>query len=128
MAHFNADGSQLTYNTDYRSYTKGMYKGKFTLDVAVMDMETKNVEILDVFEGADNLNPNFDHEGNIFFISNRDGYTNVYKYFTEEKRVEQITNLTTGVSGISQYSPALTTSTRRDRILFTITKLIKLIL
>ncbi|MEL6923427.1 MAG: hypothetical protein AAFO94_05205 [Bacteroidota bacterium] len=115
---FSADGSQLLFATDQLSMTRGRTNGKWTFNVAVMDMDSQSVEIIDVFFGANNLNPVFDHEGNILFLSNRDGFRDIYKYDVATQQVFQQTNFLSGVSGITQYAPALTASTKRDRVLF----------
>jgi hypothetical protein len=98
---------------------KGGINGSFTYDIAVMDYDSRNIEILDLFHGAENLNPNFDHEGNILFISERDGFRNMYKYNTSLNKVYQMTDLLTGISGISRLSPAISVSTKRDKIMYT---------
>lgn len=119
-ANFNKDGSKLTYATDYKSVRFGRKYGHYSFDIAVMDMESKEVEVLDIFPGANNLNPNFDHEGNILFLSNRDGFRNIYKINLTTDKLEQLTDLKTGVSGITDLAPALSVSTRRDRMVYSI--------
>jgi len=92
--------------------------GKYTYDIAVMDFASGDINVLDVFHQADNLNPSFDHEGNIYFISDRDGRRNLYRYKPASNEVYKMTDLVTGISGISRYSPAIAVSTKRDRVLF----------
>lgn len=118
MSHFNEDGSKLAYATDYNAVEFGRKYGHYSFDIAVMDYELKETKILDVFPGADNVNPSFDHEGNILFLSNRDGFRNIYKYSFQGEKLEQLTDLKIGVSGITDLAPALTVSTRRDRIIY----------
>src|SRR5690606_20716220 len=61
----------------------------------------------------------YDHEGNIYFVSERDGFRNLYKYMTGTGEVLQMTELLTGISGISRYSPMISVSKKRDKVLFT---------
>ena len=117
--HFSSDGQQLVFSYDKRSFQEGRTNGKWTFDLAIMDYATKEIEILDVFQGADNLNPNFDHENNIYFLSNRDGFRNMYKYMVSSGEVLQMTDFLTGLSGISRFSPVLSAARSRDRVLFT---------
>lgn len=117
--NFSADGSQLVFSYDKKSYDGARTYGKYTYDMAIMDYQTKGIEILDIFHTADNINPSFDHEGNIYFVSDRDGYRNLYRYMPDSNKVHQMTDLLTGVSGISRYSPAITASRKRDRVMFT---------
>ncbi len=116
---WNLDGSKLAFATDQPSFEKKA--DRWTFNIAVMDMASKSVNILDFFNGADNLNPVFDHEGNILFLSDRDGYRNLYKYETASGLLFQMTDFLTGISGITPYAPALTASMKetRDRVVFT---------
>lgn len=116
---FSADGRYLTFITDERSIKNGiMSKGKWTFDLALLDLQTGEKQIIDVFQGADNLNPSFDFENNLLFFSDRDGYRNIYKYVLKTEKVYQLTDFKTGISGITEYSPALAVSLNRDRVLY----------
>ena len=43
----------------------------------------------------------------------------LYTDLLPENQVYKMTDLVTGISGISRYSPAIAVSTKRDRVLFT---------
>lgn len=116
---WSADGKLLAYSTDELSQQRGRTNGAWAMNLAVMDMESGKAENLDVFPGADNLNPQFDKNGNLFFLSNRDGMRNLYRYNIADKKVFQLTNMMTGITGITPYSPAITIADDRDRILYT---------
>ncbi|HMQ06874.1 MAG TPA: hypothetical protein PKC30_06200 [Saprospiraceae bacterium] len=118
-ASHSSDGSKLVFSYDKRSFDQGRTFGKYTMDLAIMDLVSNRITILDVFHGADNLNPMFDHEDNIYFYSDRDGFRNLYKYIPFSGEVLQMTDLLTGISGITRYSPAIAVSTRRDRVMYT---------
>ena len=119
QASFSSDGSQLAFSTDQRSFEEGRTFGKYTYDLAIMDYNSGEVEILDIFHGADNINPTFDHEDKIYFMSDRDGFRNMYRYDPASANVYRMTDFLTGLSGISRYSPVLTAAKKRDRVLFT---------
>lgn len=116
---WSADGSKLVYSTDQLSFEKGARK--WTFNIAIRNMATGETNVTDFFYGADNLNPVWDNEGNILFLSDRDGFRNLYKYETASGKILQLTDLLTGISGITPYSPALSASQKetRDRIIFT---------
>lgn len=116
---FSPDGSKLLFSYDKRSVVEGRTHGRYTFDLAEMDYDSRSIEVLDIFHTADNLNPVYDHEGNIYFYSDRDGYRNVYSYQVDSSQVLQMTDLLTGVTGITRYSPAITASTKRDRLIYT---------
>jgi len=116
---FNNDGSKLVFSYDKRSMTEGRYQGRWTYDLAIMDYASGDIEILDIFHNADNINAAYDDEDNIYFLSDRDGYRNMYHYRVEEDAVYMMTDFLTGLSGIARYSPAISVARKRDRVLFT---------
>lgn len=118
-ASWSEDGQTIVFASDQLSFEKGRSFGRLTYNLAVMDVNSRFTDHLDVFPGADNLNPVFDNAGNIVFLSNRDGYRNLYRYETASKKVFQLTEIPVGISGISQYSPAISIDRRNDRVLYT---------
>ncbi len=116
---WSPDGTQLVYATDQNSFERG--STRWTFNLAVMNMIGGTVNNLPFFEGADNLNPVFDADGNILFLSDRDGFRNMYRYEPVTGRIFQMTDFLTGISGITPYSPAISVSTKenRDRLFFT---------
>ncbi|MEO1262876.1 MAG: hypothetical protein AAFZ15_28975 [Bacteroidota bacterium] len=121
---WNADGTLLTFATDQLSMDRK--DDRWTFNLAIMEFNVSvnglpDVRHLNLFTGADNLNPVFDNEGNILFLSDRDGFRNLYKYETATGRVFKQTDFLTGITGITPYAPAISASTkqRRDRVLYT---------
>lgn len=111
------DGRYIVYVTDKKTAPVPESE-KFTYNIAIYNTDNKSINILDVFEGADNLNPKFSSNGNsIYFLSNRDGFRNLYRYDLETNNVFQLSNYATGISGISKLSPALTVS-NNDKIVY----------
>jgi len=119
MATFSTDGSKLIFCYDKKSIDNGRPNGKYTYDIAEMDYPSGNIKIYNFFSGADNLNPVFDYKDNFYFVSDRDGMRNLYKYDRSTDKVFQMTDLLTGISGISNFSPMITTSSKKDRVLYT---------
>ena len=119
MPAFSSDGTKLVFCYDRKSVDKGRTDGRYTFDLAEMDYPAGTIRTYDIFHGADNLNPVFDHQDNLYFVSDRDGMRNLYKYDRISGDVLQMTDLLTGVSGISNLSPMISASTKKDRILYT---------
>lgn len=114
---WSADGRHIVYVTDKKA-GPAPESEKFKYNIAILDTESKNVTILNVFEGADNLNPVFSADSKtIYFLSDRDGFRNLYRYEIENKSVYQLTNYATGISGISKLSPALAIS-NNDKLVY----------
>jgi Tol biopolymer transport system component len=111
------DGKSIVYVTDIKK-TEVPDKQKYNYNLAILDTETSAVNILDVFEGADNLNPLFSADGSsVFFLSDRDGFRNLYRYDLAAGDVLQLTSYATGISGISELSPALSLA-NNDKLVY----------
>jgi Tol biopolymer transport system component len=116
---WSADGKYLAFCSDERSSKRGRINGAWQMNIAVLDVAAGITTPIDIFPGADNLNPQFDKNGNLFFLSNRDGFRNLYRYDFTTRKVFQLTNITTGITGITPYAPAISIAENRDRILYT---------
>lgn len=119
-ADFSMDGKKLVFSTDEISMNEGRTNGKLVMNLAVLDIETKKKASLPIFKGADNLNPVFDINNNVYFLSNRDGFRNMYMYDVSSGKVFQKTDFIVGISGITEYSPAISISKKKERILYTL--------
>lgn len=118
-ASFTPDGTKLVFSSDKNSMTQGRTHGKWTFNLAVMDMESKAVSYLNLFPGADNLNPVFDSNNNLYFLSDRDGFRNLYSYNVNTGEVSQKTSFLTGISGITSYSPAISIAPLQGQLFYT---------
>lgn len=114
---WSEDGKRLVYATDELTFNP-IRKNKWTMNIATFDLESKQHQVYPFFMGADNLNPQFDNLGQIYFLSDRDGYRNIYKFNPDSSTLFQLTNLNTGITGITPYSPALSVSYKRDRMVY----------
>jgi Tol biopolymer transport system component len=107
---FSPDGTQIAFATD-RFTTK-----LDTLDIgepriATLDLQSGAVREVGGFAGAKNIGPQWAPEGRaLFFLSDREGITNVYRLSLDGGTPVQLTNLVTGVSGITALSPAMSAS------------------
>lgn len=114
---FSRDGKRIVFSYDKLSMDndEGV---EINFNLAIMDLESRAIENIPVFLEADNLNPQFSaDDSQIYFLSNRDGFRNMYRYTLANQSTEQLTDYFTGISGITQYSPALSVS-KNDDILY----------
>lgn len=119
LPSWSSDGRYLAYSTDELSRQRGRTNGVWVYNMAIMDMTTGEKRTIDVFPGADNLNPQFDKEGRLLFVSNRDGFRNLYRYDLDSNKMVRLTNLKTGITGITPYSHAFSVADDQDRIVYT---------
>jgi Tol biopolymer transport system component len=112
------DGKTLVFSSDRASTSNGSTAAVHAMNLSVLNLDTKAITNLPVFSGANNLNPQFSGDSKrIFFLSNRDGFRNLYEYSLESKQLKQLTDYFTGISGITEFSPALSVS-RGDDIVY----------
>ncbi len=115
------DGAAILFSTDELSFERGRVNGKWKFNLAELDIVNGTKEHLAIFLEANNLNPLYDFQGNILFLSDRDGFRNLYRYDIARDMVFQMTDLLTGISGLTPYAPAisLSRSSNRDKVLYT---------
>lgn len=111
---FSRDGKKIVFASDRTTYDQSLSQD-ITFNLAELDIATGKITDIKIFNGANNLNPVYSSDGKqIYFLSNRDGFRNMYRYNLADGKVEQMTNLFTGISGITEFSPALSISNNND--------------
>lgn len=111
---FSRDGKKIIFSSDRSTYDQGLSQ-EITFNLAELDIATGKVTDIKIFNHANNLNPLYSADGTqIYFLSNRDGFRNLYRYTLASGKVEQMTDLFTGICGITEYSPALSISASDD--------------
>lgn len=117
---WSPDGRRIAFVTDRFSSRIGDLKiGEYRL--AWIDPRSREIEALPGFEDAKNINPQWSPDGGtLYFLSDRNGITNIYRLELASGRILQVTNLQTGVSGITPLSPALTTALGTGRVAFSV--------
>lgn len=117
--YYSPDGRRIYFSTDELSYQKAREYGSWNFNLAYLDLETETIHHLDhIFPGADNLNPVIDENGRLYFLSDRDGYRNVYLYNTVNDDLYQVTDILTGVSGITLFSSALSITKNGNKLYY----------
>jgi Tol biopolymer transport system component len=113
---WSPDGKQLAFSTDrFTTSLDTLVAGR--LRIAVMDVDSGNVRQVGGFEDGKNISPQWSADGRaLYFLSDHQGVTNIYRTEIAGNQTTQVTNLVTGVSGITALSPAL--SVAEGRIVF----------
>jgi len=111
---FSHDGKKIVFASDRTTYDK-VPGQDITFNLAELDLATGKITDIKVFNGANNLDPQYSPDDKqIYFLSNQNGFRNLYRYTISNGHVEKMTNLFTGISGITEYSPALSISNDND--------------
>ena len=117
---WSPDGRYIVYSTDQLTDNTLASSVRSSYRLAILDTQTEDAEVFDFFPGADNLNPVFGPEGrNVFFLSNADGFRNLYQLDLTSDKIFRLTNYFTGISGITKLSPAISMSRATSDIIYT---------
>ena len=118
---WSPDGSTIAFMSDRGRKTNFESLEYDKPLLAFLDFETAQVTTLSVFGAGKHMNPQYAPDGrSIYFVSDQDGFSDIYQYVFTTADVRRITRLQTGVSGISAMSPAFSVARQAGTILFTV--------
>jgi Tol biopolymer transport system component len=116
---WSPDGRYLAFATDRGPRTDLTTLRIAPLGLALYDLEEGLVALLPHMSGQ-NTNPQWSPDGRaIAFMSDRTGIPNVFLYESRDSLVYQLTDVYTGIAGVTPLSPAISWATRADRLVFT---------
>lgn len=117
---FSPDGKKIVFSTDrFTSNLSTLDMGNYQL--AVYDLDSKKIERLKCFVNAKNINPQWSYDGkSIYFLSDQNGITDIYKLNLTDNSISQLTNIYTGVSGITNISPALSVAGKNNEMVYSV--------
>lgn len=117
---WSPDGTTIAFVTDrFDSNEELLQFGVYRL--ASMDPATGFISRLPSFEIGKNINPQWSPDGkSLFFISNRDGISNLYRADLATEDIFQVTNIFTGLTGITSLSPALSVARGTGEVAFSV--------
>ncbi|MFL5618703.1 MAG: peptidase S9, partial [Gemmatimonadaceae bacterium] len=118
---WSPDGKTIAFATD-RGPTTDFTKMVFSpLQLATIDVATGQVSVFSPFTQGKHINPQYSPDGkSLFFIGDQDGFSDIYRLELASGAVSRVTRLSTGVSGITAISPALTVAPKTGRMLFSV--------
>jgi Tol biopolymer transport system component len=118
---WSPDGTTIAFATDRGTQTEFATMRFSPLQLATIDVATGRISVFSPFGRGKHINPQYSPDGrSLFFISDQDGFSDVYRLHLASGAVSRVTRLTTGVSGITDISPALTVAPATGRMLFSV--------
>jgi Tol biopolymer transport system component len=116
---WSPDGKTIAFATDRGGETNFNTLSIGNMRIAVYDLDTGSIEVLDRMELGKNVSPQWAPDGrSIAFVSDRNGVSNIFLYDLDEKSLYQLTDFYTGSQGITPLSPVLSWAQKADRLAF----------
>ena len=89
--------------------------------IGLLNPETGEIRELGGFKAGKNITPQWSADAaNLFFVGDASGISNVFRYEVAGGRIYQVTNLYTGVSGITSLSPTLSIAAQTNELLYSV--------
>ncbi len=121
MPEFSPDGQTIVFATDRGPATNFQDLSYAPLQIGTISVNGGPVTLYSPFPNAKEINPQYTPDGkDVLFISNQDGFSDIYRLNLASGAVTRVTKVATGISGITETSPALTVSIATGRTLFTV--------
>ncbi|MGA7616669.1 MAG: BamA/TamA family outer membrane protein [Thermoanaerobaculia bacterium] len=118
---WSPDGTRIAWVSDRGPGTDLDELAYHPMRIWMMDVASGKMELLPLFDNAEHINPQFSPDGHsLYFIADPEGVPDVFEYSFDTGAITRITHVETGVSGITDLSPALTVSARTGRILYSL--------
>jgi Tol biopolymer transport system component len=117
---WSPDGASIAFVSDrFGTSIAQLAYGNYRL--ALIGVRSGQITELPSLGSAKHINPQWSPDGrSIYFVADPGGISNVYRLALNEGGIAQVTNLFTGVSGITDLSPALSVAQRVPRAVFSV--------
>jgi Tol biopolymer transport system component len=115
---WSPDGRTIAFVTD-RFTTDVSLLSPGDYELALIDPNSEKIDRLDAFTGGKNINPQWSADSkSLYFLSDQSGKTDIFRLDMASKKIFQVTNLFTGVSGITEVSPAISVAEKSGRLAY----------
>ncbi len=107
---WSPDGDSIAFVTDrFTTDEKLLDAGDYRL--AVLDVASGRISPISTFGQGKNINPQWAPDSrNLYFVSDQNGISNIYRINLPSGTLSQVTNIDSGISGIMALSPSISSA------------------
>jgi hypothetical protein len=118
---WSPDGGTITFATDRGPETNFQQLTYSPMTLASLDLTTRQLTVHSLFPGAKHINPQYSPDGrSLYFIANPEGVADIFRYSLDDQTIYRVTQVATGVAGITEHAPAMSVAARTGQIYYSI--------
>lgn len=117
---WSPDGSKIAFVTDrFSTSLTELNLGNYEL--ALYEVNSQRILKISTFPEAKNINPQWSKDSeSLYFLSDHNGISNIYRVDINKGQIFQITNFYTGISGITGLSPAISVARENGNLVYSL--------
>jgi len=117
---WSPDGKTIAFTTDRGPETDFATLRFGNMRVGLYHLDSGKIELLNHMDRGKNIDPVWAPDGrSLAFVSDRTGISNIFLYDFTDGNIYQLSDVYTGVSGLTPFSPCLSWARKADRLAFT---------